>query len=936
MARSYTDSNGVTMIIPDSSVSVNVLTQPAGLATTGVVALVGEADQGAHWSEEESLSANSFGPGDLARVVAKYGSGRLVDAFRGLIGASASPRIPGSFSRAILVKTNQGVKAQRQTLDGHGIFIARLAGAKGNQIKESISTQVVEAAPSTGFFSYVPSALAASLAVRVNGGAKQTLFISADLAPDALASSIIQLANLNAVGGINKNITSGLTNANQVALTVVSGQDVNITLTAPAVWANSPQAGDTLRIPAGSVIAGSSNENVGWYLVTAVSNTASLARITAKKITAGAPANVTAVNFSSSPANDVVAYSAMRIDNMSGKDRQVLTGLIGQNASITVSGSSITFALSGSNVFAATPKVGDIVYIPSGSAFQGAGSANVGWYQITSASNFAGSALIVASRLSNGLPVAVAATAIAAATDLQVFKKDIDGAGKSLEIFDNGGAINIDNLFKVLAQNLPAAWVGQLLFSSAELKKKIDIVRSNPVVTESFSHGGQIVLQLGYQGTSAQASIVELAGVRRLQTVVTGGIGGNLDIALKDFNSISDLVDFINQQPGYSAAAHNAQEAQKNPDLVLDQVQNIGICSDFANRRPGRIKRDLYDMVAGFGNLAENSILVTYEAIAKAGLPEDEGPLFLAGGSKGGTTGLDVSQAIDALASVRCNFVVPLFSQDADLDKVEGLTEASSTYTIDAVNAAVKTHCINMSTAKIKRHRIGIVSKKGTFEEVKASAAAMSSFRIAHTFQSVKDLDSNGNIVVFQPWMAAVKAAGMQAAGFYRSIFNKAINLSGIVNPFGFSDEIVSLAEDAISAGLLTIARQEDGSYNFLSDQMTYGVDNNFVYNSLQAVYVADIIALTLAESLKKAFVGESVADVTPATVMSFIKGKMAEFLDKKLIAGTSEYPSGWKNIQVSIDQGVLAVRCVVIEATAIYFVPINIDIEGLKDSASA
>ncbi len=936
MARTFTDSNGVTLIIPDSSVNINVVSQPTGIATTGIIALVGEADEGQHWSEEAKLSDNSFGPGDLARVTAKYGSGRLVDAFRGLIGASNSPRIQGSFQRAILVKSNAGTKASKATADGHGTLQARLAGAKGNNIKETISTNTAEAAPTTGSLSYVPSASASSMAARVNGGAKQTLAITANMTPAALASAITNLQNLNAVGGVDRVITQGLNASNNIELDVVSGQNVNIKLASPAVWGNSPQAGDTVRIPSGSVIAGGSNENVGWYLVTAASNSATLAQISAKKITTGAPAAVASTALSSTPASDIVGYSSMRIDNMSGKDRAVLTGLTGQNAAVSVAGSNLTFTLSGSNVFAAAPKVGDLVHIPSGSAYQGAGNANVGWYQVTSASNFAGSAFLTAARLSNGSPVAVASTAIAAASDVQVLSKQIAGSGKSLEITDNAGAVNINTVLKQLGADAAAAWLETLITSAAELKKQIDLSRPNPLVTESFIHGGNIVIQLGYNGTSATATIVTTSGIKRLQTSVSGGVGANLDIALKDYNSISDLVDYLNAQPGYAAAAISAQESQRNPAAVLDEVSAIGIASNIASAKPGRIKRDIYDMTAGLGNIAQNSVLVTYSAAAKAGLPEDEGPLFLTGGAKGGSTGLAMSQAVDALANVRANFVVPLVSRDADADKAENATDASSTYTVDAINAAVRAHCLAMSTPKVKRNRIGFVSKKGTFAEAKASAQSMSSHRIAHLFQDVKDLDSNGNIVQFQPWMASCKAASMQAAGFYKSIFNKAITISGVVNPADFSDESQSQCEDAILAGLVTLQRQEDGSTVFLSDQLTYGLDNNFVYNSIQAVYVADIIALTLAESLKKAFVGESVADVTPSVAVSFIKGKMAEFLDKKLIVGSKDWPSGWKSINVSINQGVMEVRCVVIEATSIYFIPINVDIEGLRDSAAA
>lgn len=934
MARSFTTQSGAVLVIPSSSIDINVITQPTGIATTGVIALVGEAEEGLHWSEEAKLSDNSFGPNDIARVTAKYGSGRLVDAYKGLIGASLSPRIQGSFNRAILVKTNLSTKANKETNDGHGVFFAKIAGEKGNGIKESISTSQAEAAPTSGSFSYVPSASAASLALRVNGQAKQTLAISANTTPAALATSLTGLDNINAVGGVDKLIVAGLTGTN-IQLDIVSGQNVAIKLASPAVFAAAPSVGDTLRIPAGSVIEGVAAANAGWYLVTAVSNTATLAQISAKKITAGAPVAVAAVAISATPANDLVDYSSLKIDNMSGTDRAVLASLVAANASVSVASSNLTFTLATPNLFDADSKLGDIVYIPAGSAFQGAGAANVGWYQVIAVSNFASSAFITMSRLSNGLPVAVASTAIVAADDIQVLAPQIRGSGKSLEIFDNAGTVNVNTEIKQLGADSAATWLESLILSSAELKKKIELSKPNPLVTESFIHGGNVSLLLGYKGTTATATIQTISGIKKLQTSVTGGVGANLDITLKSYNSIADLVDLINAQPGYSASSASAQEAQRSPKDVLDEVSAIGICSDLASK-PGRIKRDIWDMTAGFNNIANSSILVNYVTVLKAGLPEDEGPEFLVDGAKGGSTGLAVSQAVDALANVRCNFVVPLFSQDASLDAAIDATEADSTYTVDAVNAAVRTHCVNMSTAKVKRHRIGLVSKNGTFDEAKASAQTMTSFRIAHLFQDVKDLNSNGEIEQFQSWMAAVKAAGMQAAGFYKAIFNKAVNVSGLVNPAGFDDESNSLAEDALLAGLIPLQRQEDGSHTFLSDQLTYGVDNNFVYNSLQAVYVADIIALSLAESLKKAFVGESVADVSPAVAVSFIQGKMAEFKNSKLIVGSSDFPTGYKKIEVSIAEGVMAVRCLVIESTSLYYIPISLDIEGLRDSASA
>ena len=267
MSFTFTLAQGGTMVIPDSAVNINVANNPSGSSTSGVVVLVGEADEGLSWSQDQALgnklSSNFYGANDLARVQAKYGSGRLVDAFRGAIAPSASPRITGGPNSIILVKTNNSSPAAIATADGHGIFTARRGGAPGNQIQESVSSSTPEVAPSTGNFTYIPFTPTASMLIRVNGGAAQTLPIAAYETPSSLAAAITNLANLNAVGGVDRSVLAGLTGQN-IQLQVISGPNVVITLASPNVFTNAPQVGDTLHL------AGVLAASVGWYEVTAV------------------------------------------------------------------------------------------------------------------------------------------------------------------------------------------------------------------------------------------------------------------------------------------------------------------------------------------------------------------------------------------------------------------------------------------------------------------------------------------------------------------------------------------------------------------------------------------------------------------------------------------------------------------------------------------
>lgn len=936
MALRYVTRNGSLLIRPDSSVAVQVVNRPGNVAAAGFLALVGEAAEGPSYAQDradENLKPSElfFGPGDLSNVVAKYGSGPLVDAFLNAVSASADPQIPGTISQIYLIKTNNSTKASRTTKDAHGVFNAIRGGELGNDIKETITTTQAEAAPTTSPFSYVPSASAANMAFRINGGAEQTQAVSADTAPAALASALTALDNINVVGGVDRGIISGL-NGVTISLTA-SVQDVTIGLATPNVFAGLPTAGDTLRIPAGSVIGGGGAENVGWYLVTSVTNVDTGASIVATKVTAGPPATVASAVISATPADDLLGYSSMQFDNMSGTARDTLTGLVGQDITVTVAGSALTATLAAGQVFDSDPVVDDIVLIPSGSAFQGTSNLNRGWYQVTAVSNTTSSAFITMSRLSNGDPEAVAATAIAAVTDIQVFDPQIKGVGKSLEVYDNAGAVNVSTIFKDLGVDSPADWLEALLVSADELEKTFDIVRDVDNISEQYVVGGIVALRLGYNGTTASATISESNGTITLTTTVTGGSGGNLSINLSKISTISDLVTKINAETGYVAASGSTLQGQRSPG-VLDQM-TLDICSELGNA-PGRIKSDLWDLTVGDAGLA-NSILIEYAATATAGLPQDNVALFLSGGARGATTGAQFVSAIDALQNTPVRMVVPLVSQDASADILEGLTDSASTYSVDAVNAAVRSHVLSMSTEKLKKHRLAVCSKKGTFAEAKDAAQDLASARVACTFQDIQALNINGEISQEQPWMGAVKAGAMQLAAFNRSIFNKLVNINGALQAADdFDDQNVTHVEDALINGLLVIAEQSTGGWSFVSDGMTYGTDQNFVFNSMMSGYIADTVALDLAQSLKAAFVGQSVAEVTVEGVVSFMKTKFTQYLDSRLLVGTESNPNGWQNIEVNIDRNVLSVKAFVLVASAIYFVPIDLTIDGITSSASA
>lgn len=944
------------LTIPGATAGFRVQSNPGGLATSGVLLLIGEADQGPGFAQESDLTQNFFGPDELSRLQAKYGTGPLVDAARIAAQAANDPDIQGAPTGWICVKTNQPGKASlsltRAGQSAYGSLYDQNWGEPGNLISALVEEAPAEVAP-TQTFSFVPSGInAASFKLRLNGGAVETLAIAATSQPSTFVGSVVSgsstglcsLAGILASGGVARGVLTGFANTDTLAV-AVNGVNVTITLGgAVAAWGETPAIGDTLIIPLNgafgctqdSTIKGGSGQNVGQYVVTSATATT----IVAKKLHDGAADTVTSPVVVSAAAigtehTDILVYSQVAITNATGTARAILASAnVGVNITGTASTTSLTLALA-SGTWAAQPQINDYVYIPSTApATWHASGANGGFYRVTASTT----STVTMTRLSNGNPASFAATAVAATTDLVCLRPAIDGVAKSIEAYDGVGAVSVAAEFFTSA-GTAVSWLSTTVtpvqtISAAEQEIRITTNRASQGVSEEIVAGGDVVMLVGYTGTTASLTITGTT----LTTSVTGGSGANLSVSLKTFKTIGDLALYINSQTGYTASAGNNLLAQapvfNNGKLTLDQG-TFTIATTHGNRT-GRIKRDAWLFYA---TLVSSSILIQLgnpAAPATAGLPEAQVLRFLGGGTRGATLAADVVNALAACEKLRANFVIPLFSRDADADIADGLTSASSTYTAAATFAATKTHVLKMSTIKAKRNRQAFLGINDSFDGAIAAANAMASFRVALCFQGFKAQASDGSIATMPAWGAGVYAAAMQAAGFYRSIMNKGINTSGVVaNDSSFDANSDTQVETALLNGLLPARLRPTGGFAWISDQTTYAVDTNFVYNSIQAVYAADLVALTTAQRMERQLIGQSLADVSAASAAALFANIMADLKRLKLLASSDDAPSGFKNAVFRLVGNTLFVSAEVKIANALAFIPISFTISEVVQSAT-
>lgn len=959
MAKQLATADGV-FYTPNVYAKANVASQPGGLATSGIICIVGEAAEGPDYSAEGALLKQNtfFGPTDSAQVIAKFGSGPLVDDYLLAAAPSNDDKIQGSPNGFYLLKTNVSVRAALTLArpgmsTSYGTLAAKNYGEPGNAIYASHSVAAAEVAPSvSATFLPVPSTVAAAdLRVRVNGAAAQTVAIGAAATPVTVVASLNAANDILATGGVNRGAITGLTNTTTLAATVVDGAAGILDITiggASSAWVAAPQVGDTLVIPnaalfgatEASAISGAGNANQGIYRVTATA----AATIRVQKVfnltslTPTLPVVAVVATGIGSEATDIIAWSPITIKNQTGQTRTVLAaGNVGVNVTGTASGSQLSLALA-SGSWSATPLAGDQVKIPSTApAAWLASGANTGWYEVVSAT----SNTMVLTRLSNGNPASFAATAIAATSNLAVVRPAIDGYGKGLEIWDGGGsATPLATIFKTSA-GANVSWLSTSLApvlntSAQELQMRMDAAKS--ITGESLTAGGDVALTIGYLGTTATVTI----GASTLTTAVVGGSGANLSVNLKNYATIGELAAFINSQTGYVASAGNnlfAQQPLMQSDnvTVLDQVSAVGICSQFGTVKPGRIKRDAWDYHT---ELLNGSIYVQIgnptATKANSGLPDVQALAFLTGGARGATTNTNITNALAAAQKLRLNFVVPAFAQDASADITAGKTDAASTYTIAAIHAAVRTHCLQMSQIKRGRWRQGFLANQGSFQAARDAASTLASSRQALCFQSTKNQNSAGNIETFQSHGLAALAAGMQAAGFYRSITNKLINTSGVlVEDNSFDADDPDQVDVALQAGLLIAQAGENGGFKWVSDQTTYGTDDNFVFNSISAMYNTDLVTAT-CQTRMQTTVGDSQADVSAASVLGSMIAIFADLKALKLISPSDDAPPGFKNLKVRMIGNAIFISAEVKVTGSIDFIVISFLVSRVVQTATA
>ncbi len=433
-------------------------------------------------------------------------------------------------------------------------------------------------------------------------------------------------------------------------------------------------------------------------------------------------------------------------------------------------------------------------------------------------------------------------------------------------------------------------------------QKIISIAKVGDTTEAIGQNAAQSVITVEYTGDGSAATMTIAGSTQQGKTLVTALTAqtdgsANLNVTLKNY-TMKTLVDYINAQVGYSATLNTVSLSQKSA-IELDPITAQDITSA---KIQYRTQREILELLNTSGRV-EASI----EAVSVVGII-DSGTTFLVGGSQGASANSNFSAGFSASLSEDYNVLLPAVSRDASedvADAIQGFTDPSSSYTVNAVLVAADTHLRLRGDTKNRKEAQGFAGiRKSTKADAFAAIAGIGSEYMQITMQDCMIIAADGNETFMHPHITAALAAGMrlgQAVGEPLTFkFPNVIQVGHFLNPetgLAAGDFNPGLDYDAaIDAGVLYLEKAS-GGFRWVVDNTTYGIDDSFIYNRGSVMAAAMFVSKTLRETAELAFVGKKVSNGAASSIKNVVRNKLRELNapDVNIITASQDAPEGFR-----------------------------------------
>ena len=454
----------------------------------------------------------------------------------------------------------------------------------------------------------------------------------------------------------------------------------------------------------------------------------------------------------------------------------------------------------------------------------------------------------------------------------------------------------------------------------------------------------------------ASATIEGAAGVasafktyRKLNGASTSTV--DLNISFTTQTTLNDLAAEINADSNYQATVPNGINGlttlcntldfdlgHRSVDIRNDKGAVTSPPSPAVNTVatwPNHFRRDLQEFVDDLNEKNETVRAVrsaaagagagggrpefTSTASGAAASPGTLGFLYLSGGARGSSTSTNWQTALDLLLNVRCNFVVPLISEDLTN---QGL---GSTATFASVAAQLVSH-VSTANGVGKSERGGLLGMKGTKAQLITQANTINYEDIQLTGQTHRVLNVDSELETLDEWVSAVIAAGMRggAPEVGEPLTHKYIRTYDMDQDSSWDPADRTDANQLIENGILFAETIEGKGTRWVRDITTYIKDDNLAYMEGSTRDAVRYYAYGLRTFLEDQFTG---VKATPANVASIrdavVEYSLAANSDNIIVTSLNEEDiivPGFEKLRVTISGDIATIRIQIYPAVGINF----------------
>lgn len=290
---------------------------------------------------------------------------------------------------------------------------------------------------------------------------------------------------------------------------------------------------------------------------------------------------------------------------------------------------------------------------------------------------------------------------------------------------------------------------------------------------------------LSIQYTGAGSAATMTINGTSLQTTVTGGPGGeDLNLSFTDFETIGELVQYIDGLAGYSATLETVStRASEHLDAVTGQ--DIATSAYTA-------KADVQAIIELLNTESQGLVTASLTTGATRALPDnDTGFVFLSGGASSTATTQNWSDVLAYLEKREANCVLG----------------ATGDY---AIQQMIKDHCARMNSMQVAKYRqtaTGALTADSKSTKI-ANGRLLNSADCEYWVTPIKRQDPLNGLATttFAPWLMAIQAQGIRYANnITMSLTEKSVNILGVGEKYEVQDE-----EEYIAAGCSYIKKKRN------------------------------------------------------------------------------------------------------------------------------